>query len=106
MLADLLLQRGKLGRRPPVPLKVLWGTGHLVFHAGPGLALDGVGDGGQEVAGGLARRAVPALALEEGLRVLGGAKVDLAAFVEDGGLVEEVVDGLAGLVDGDGLGSA
>ena len=62
-----------------------------------------VGDGRQEITSGLTRGAVPALALKEGLGHGCWTKVDLPTFVQHGGLVEFVVDGLTGLVDGDSM---
>ncbi|GJD02344.1 hypothetical protein ColKHC_11169 [Colletotrichum higginsianum] len=95
---DVLAQGLELGRLAPVGLEVVRGARHLVLHAGAGAALDGVRDGGQEVARRLALGAFPAHALKVGLGGAGRAEVDLAALVQDDGLVEEVVDGLAGLM--------
>ena len=69
-------------------------------------ALGGAGQRGQEVGGGLALRAGEAQPDEEGLGLGGGAKVDLAPLVQHGDLVEDVVDALRGLVDGQAGGGA
>jgi len=105
VVAVHVLEEGlELGGFAPVALKVLRGPGDLALHPLAGGSLLGVGDGGEEVAGCLAGRAGPALALEEGPGCRCRAEVDLAAGVQHGDLVEGVVDGLAGLVHSDGVG--
>ena len=100
---DLGLKVGELGGGAPVGFKLLRRLGHLVLHAGTRDAFDGVRDRREEVCGGLARGADPALLLEEGLGLFGGSEVDLATFIENGGLVKDVINGLTSLVDGNDM---
>ena len=85
----------------PALRKLIRRLGDEIFKARTNTTLGRVGKGGQKVGGGLAIRTVEAHVEEVLLRAAGVSKVDLAALVQHDGLVEDVVDGLAGLVDGD-----
>jgi hypothetical protein len=103
---NLLLQSPVLGRVEPICLKLLRSTRDPVLHTRSDLTLLWVGDRGQEVTRRLTLRAKPAHSLKVVLGLACGTKVDLSALVQDDGLVEQVVDGLTGLVDGHGVGAA
>ena len=82
-------------------LEGVGGARDAVLPARTDLALVSVDDRGQELGRRAARRAVKAEALEVGLGLGGRTVVGAAALVDEHDLVEEVVQALAGLVQGD-----
>ena len=103
VVIDLSLELSILWTVTPVLFKLIGSPRDFVVVAFAGLPLGGVCNAGEEVASGLAGWAVPAHVLEVGLRLVGAAEEDLTAFVQDDGLVEEVVDGLRSLIDRHGM---
>ena len=101
MLIKLVLESLECIGVAPVRFKLLRSPGNLVLHPSQRLAFCGICNRRQEIPRSLTRRAVPALVFE----ILFGhgrrSKVDFATLIEDYSFVEEVINGLGGLVGSD-----
>ena len=81
-------------------LEFFGGLGGLILETGAKASLRGIGDGRQEICCGLSLGAFESEVNEVLLGVFGGPREDLAALVDDQHLVHQLVDALAGLVQG------
>lgn len=90
----------------PVPFEVIRGAWYSCLVALPCFPFLRIGDRCQEVTSCLPLGAEPAHSLKVRFRIVGRPEINLAAFVEHNGLVENVVDTLTRLVNGYSLRSA
>lgn len=97
---DLLQELLSLATLSPTGSKLIGSAWHQILKAVTNTALRRAGEGGEEVGGGLAVRAIETHVDEKTPSIISPAKVNLAAFVENDSFVENIVNGLASLIDG------
>jgi hypothetical protein len=87
-----MLNVGVERRRLEGNLKLLGRARDAALETSAGSALMGIGDGGQEIGGGLTGRALESKIDKVLTSLASRSKVDAATLVEKDGLVKEVVD--------------
>lgn len=99
VLRNIFLKCSIMRTAFPVLLKVVRSARNFVLHPFTSSALLWICDRGQEITGCLARRALPAHIQEIVFGLIARAEKDFPAFIQDNGLVEDIIDCLRGLVD-------
>lgn len=103
VLSNLLLQCRVVRTLLPILLELIRRARNFVLQRFASFAFLCIRDRSQEVTCCLAWRTVPAHINEVFLGLAAGAKEDLPTLIQNDHLIEDVVDSLRGLVDGDSM---